>query len=241
MTTAAVENKSIIKRLWGWLTRIFAPRDMTQGAPWKRIAEFAVPMLIGNVAQLLYNTVDTAVVGEFVGDNALSAVGSSGPIVNMLLTLFIGISTGANILAARYFSGKKNKELSDCVHTAVTLSVILGVFVAFLGFFLSTPMLHQMNTDPDVLPLASLYLKIYFLGVPATVVYNFSAAILRAIGDTERPLKFLCISGIVNVALNLVTVICFHMGVAGVAIATAVSQYVAAALVIICLVHSEGA
>ena len=215
--------------------------DMTEGPILKKLIVFALPLMFSGILQLLFNAADIVVVGKFAGSLSLAAVGSTSSLINLLVNFFIGISTGANVLAAKYFSSKRDKDLFDCVHTAVTLSIILGIFVAFFGFFLSTPMLRLMNTDPEVLPLSSLYLKIYFLGIPATVVYNFSAAILRAIGDTERPLKFLCISGIVNVVLNLITVILFHMGVAGVAIATAVSQYVAAALVILCLIRSEGA
>ena len=215
--------------------------DMTEGPILKKLIIFALPLMFSGILQLLFNAADIVVVGKFAGSLSLAAVGSTSSLISLIVNLFIGISTGANVLAARYFSSKENNNLSDCVHTAVTLSMILGVFVGFLGFFLSTPMLSLMNTDPEVLPLASLYLKIYFLGVPATVVYNFSAAILRAIGDTERPLKFLSIAGIINVILNLITVIGFHMGVAGVAIATTVSQYVAATLVITCLIHSEGA
>lgn len=214
--------------------------DMTDGPILKKVIMFALPLMFSGILQLLFNAADIIVVGKFAGSLALAAVGSTSSLISLMVNLFIGISTGANVLAARYFGSRNGRDLSRCVHTAIALSGVLGLFVGILGIFLSTPMLKMMNTDPEVLPLSSLYLKIYFIGVPATVVYNFSAAILRAIGDTDRPLRYLLISGIVNVVLNLITVVGFHMSVAGVAIATATSQYVAAVLVVICLVNSEG-
>lgn len=215
--------------------------DMTHGPILKKVALFSLPLMFSGILQLLFNAADIIVVGKFSGSLALAAVGSSSSLISLLVNVFIGISTGANVLAAKFFGSKNNHDLSRCVHTSIALSGVLGVFVCLLGVFLSTPLLKLMNTDAEVLPLSSLYLKIYFLGIPATVVYNFSAAILRAIGDTDRPLRYLLVSGIVNVVLNLITVVGFHMSVAGVAIATAVSQYVAAGLVIMCLINSEGA
>ena len=214
--------------------------DMTDGPIFSKIIVFALPLMLTSVLQLLFNAADVVVVGKFAGSLALAAVGSTGSLVNLLVNVFIGISTGVNVLAARFYGSKNEREMSRCVHCSIALSGILGIFVGIFGFFVSTPILQRMNTDPSVLPLASLYLKIYFLGVPATVVYNFGAAILRAIGDTERPLRYLLVSGIINVVLNLITVVGFRMSVAGVAIATATSQYVAALLVIQCLVRSEG-
>lgn len=215
--------------------------DMTNGPILRKVALFSLPLMFSGILQLLFNAADIIVVGKFSGSLALAAVGSSSSLISLLVNVFIGISTGANVLAAKFFGSKNNCDLSRCVHTSIALSGVLGIFVCLLGISLSTPLLKMMNTDIEVLPLSSLYLKIYFLGIPATVVYNFSAAILRAIGDTDRPLRYLLVSGIVNVVLNLVTVVGFHMSVAGVAIATAVSQYVAAVLVVSCLVHSEGA
>jgi len=214
--------------------------DMTNGAIFPKIVMFALPLMLSGILQLLFNAADVIVVGKFAGSLALAAVGSNGALINLLVNVFIGISTGANVLVARFYGSHDERELSRCVHCSMGLSAILGVFVGIFGLFLSTPMLSLMNTDPEVLPLASLYLRIYFLGVPATVVYNFGAAVLRAVGDTDRPLKFLMISGVVNVVLNLILVIAFHLDVAGVAIATAVSQYVAAFLVVRCLMQSEG-
>lgn len=215
--------------------------DMTNGPILKKVIVFSLPLLFSGILQLLFNAADIIVVGKFAGSLALAAVGSTTSLISLLVNVFIGISTGANVMAAKFFGSRSNKDLSDCVHTSAALSAVLGIFVGLLGIFLSTPLLQMMNTDPEVLPLSSLYLKIYFVGIPATVIYNFCAAILRAIGDTDRPLRYLLVSGIVNVVLNLITVIGFHMGVAGVAIATAASQYVAAILVVLCLIKSEGA
>ena len=214
--------------------------DMTTGPIFSKILMFVLPLMASGILQLLFNAADVIVVGKFAGSLALAAVGSNGPLINLFVNIFIGISTGANVLVARFYGSHDYDDLSRCVHSAIGISTVLGVMVAILGFFLSTPMLALMNTDPQVLPLASLYLKIYFLGIPATLVYNFGAAILRAVGDTERPLRFLMISGIINVSLNLLLVIVFHLDVAGVGIATAVSQYVSAFLVIRCLMQSEG-
>ena len=213
---------------------------MTEGPIFSKIVLFSLPLMLTGILQLLFNAADVIVVGKFAGSRSLAAVGSNGALINLLVNVFVGISTGANVLVANFFGQRDARGVERCVHCSMGLSAVMGVFVAVLGFFLSTPMLQMMNTDPDVLPLASLYLRIYFLGIPATVVYNFGAAILRAIGDTDRPLMFLLISGVINVILNLLLVIVFHLDVAGVAIATAVSQYVAAILVVLCLVHSEG-
>ena len=214
--------------------------DMTNGPIFSKIILFALPLVLTGILQLLFNAADVIVVGKFAGSLALAAVGSTGSLVNLLVNVFIGTSTGVNVLAARFYGSQDGGGLSRCVHCSMALSGILGIFVGVWGFFLSGPILKLMNTDPEVLPLATLYLRIYFLGVPATVVYNYGAAILSAIGDTDRPLRFLLLSGIINVVLNLITVVGFHMSVAGVAIATAVSQYVAAILVVLCLMNSEG-
>lgn len=214
--------------------------DMTQGSIFPKIVLFSLPLMLTGILQLLFNAADVVVVGKFAGSTSLAAVGSTTALINLLVNLFVGVSTGASVLAARYYGGQQPQDLGRCVHCSIGLSAVFGVFVGFLGFFLSSPMLKLMNTDPAVLPLASLYLRIYFLGVPATVIYNFGSAILRAVGDTDRPLAFLFLSGVINVILNLILVIAFHLDVAGVAIATVVSQYVAASLVILCLMRSEG-
>lgn len=214
--------------------------DMTQGPVFSKVVLFSLPLMLTGILQLLFNAADVVVVGKFAGSTSLAAVGSTTSLINLLVNLFVGVSTGANVLVARYYGGNDRDALGRCVHCSVGLSIVLGLSVGVLGSLLSTPMLRLMNTDPAVLPLASLYLRIYFLGVPATVVYNFGAAILRAIGDTDRPLAFLFLSGIINVVLNLLLVIAFHLDVAGVAIATVVSQYTAALLVLLCLIRSEG-
>ena len=214
--------------------------DMTNGPILTKILMFSLPLMLTSILQLLFNAADIIVVGKFAGSLALAAVGSTGSLINLLVNVFVGISTGVNVLAARYFGSRSDKEMTRCVHSAMALSCVLGIFVGIWGAMLSTPMLRLMNVDPEVLPLSTLYLRIYFIGVPATVVYNFGAAILRAIGDTDRPLRFLMISGVINVVLNLITVVFLDMSVAGVAIATAVSQYVSAFLVVLCLIKSEG-
>lgn len=214
--------------------------DMTNGPIFSKILIFSLPLMFTGILQLLFNAADVIVVGKFAGSLALAAVGSTGSLVNLLINVFIGVSTGVNVLAARFYGSRDNEQMFRCVHCSMALSGILGVFVGIWGYFLSSPMLSLMRTDPEVLPLAALYLRIYFLGIPATVVYNFGAAILRAVGDTDRPLRFLLISGVTNVLLNLLFVVGLKMSVAGVAIATAVSQYVAATLVVLCLIHSQG-
>ena len=214
--------------------------DMTAGPIFSKILIFILPLMASGILQLLFNAADAVVVGKFAGSLSLAAVGSNGALINLLVNVFIGISTGVNVLVARYYGSHDYENLTRCVHSSIGISLILGVIVCIIGQLASTPMLHLMNVDPDVLPLASLYLKIYFLGMPATIVYNFGAAILRAVGDTERPLRFLMLSGITNVVLNMILVIVFHMDVAGVGIATAVSQYIAAFLVVRCLIVTDG-
>ena len=213
---------------------------MTSGPILGKVIMFILPLMASGILQLLFNAADVIVVGKFAGSLSLAAVGSTGSLINLIVNVFIGTATAANVLVSRYYGSQDHFQLSRCVHCSIGLSGVMGVMVCLIGFFFSTPILRLMNTDPEVLPLASLYLKIYFLGTPATLVYNFGAAILRAIGDTERPLRFLMISGVINVVLNLVLVIVFHLNVAGVAIATAVSQYVSAVLVIRCLIHTNG-
>lgn len=212
---------------------------MTSGNILPKLLMFVLPLMASGILQLLFNAADVIIVGKYAGSLALAAVGSNGSLINLLVNVFIGISTGVNVLVARFYGSQDYPELRRCVHCAIGIGSVLGICVALLGFFVSTPILTLMNTDPKVLPLASLYLRIYFFGIPATLVYNFGAAILRAVGDTERPLRFLLIAGIVNVVLNLFFVVVCHLSVAGVAIATAVSQYISAFLVIRCLICTE--
>lgn len=209
--------------------------DMTNGPFLKKILIFSVPLMLTGLLQIAYNTADVIVVGRFVGKEALAAVGSTGSLVNLFLNVFLGLSMGSGVTVARHIGENNEKKVHDCVHTAILLSAICGVFVGILGFFGSSGMLRLMNAPEDVIDLATLYLKIYFLGSPGLLAYNFGAAIVRSTGDTKRPLYILTFSGLINVVLNLILIIVFHMGVSGVAIATIVSQYVSAFLILLYL------
>lgn len=209
--------------------------DMTNGPFLKKILVFSVPLILTGLLQLAYNTADVVVVGRFVGKEALAAVGSTGSLVNLFLNVFLGLSMGSGVMVARHIGEKDDKKIHDCVHTAMLLSVVCGFLVGILGFFASEGMLRIMNAPDDVIELASLYLKIYFLGSPGLLAYNFGASIVRSTGDTKRPLYILTFSGLINVVLNLVLIIVFGLGVSGVAIATIVSQYVSAVLIILYL------
>ena len=213
---------------------------MTEGRPLPQVIRFSVPLALTGILQLLFNAADVIVVGKFDSSTALAAVGATTSLINLLIGAFIGISVGVNILAARYLGCRDEEHVSRTVHTSILLGLGLGVIVFLLGFFLARPLLELMETPEDVLPLSDRYLQIYFIGVPALLLYNFCAAILRAFGDTKRPFYFLAISGVINVALNLLLVIVCHLGVAGVAIATIISEYVSLALAIICLMRMEG-
>ncbi len=214
--------------------------DMCNGPLLGKILLFALPLMLSGILQLLFNAADMIVVGRWAGSNALAAVGSTGSLINLLVNVFIGLSVGANVLVARYYGANQEKELSDMVHTAMLTSFICGVVLIFVGFFVAPVALTAMGTPPEVLDQAVLYIRIYFAAMPAMMVYNFGSAILRAVGDTRRPLYFLSIAGVINVILNLVFVIRFSMDVAGVALATAISQVVSAILVVVCLIRSEG-
>ena len=214
--------------------------DMTNGPLLGKIVRFAIPLALSGILQLLFNAADIVVVGQFVGPTALAAVGSTSAVINLIVNLFMGFSVGANVLAAQYYGAGKNKDLSETVHTAVLSSLAFGVALIFAGVALSRPMLELMGTPADVLDQAVLYMRIYFVGMPVMMLYNFGAAILRAVGDTQRPLYFLLLAGVINVILNLVFVIVFHMGVEGVAIPTVISQCVSAGLVFWCLTKVEG-
>ena len=215
--------------------------DMLNGPVMPKLLSFALPLMLSSMLQLTFNAADVIVVGRFEGDAALAAVGAPGSLINLLINLFLGLSVGANVIVAQCFGAGNFKETWDAVHTSVTLSLISGVLVGVVGFFLAGTFLSMMNTPDEVLPLATAYMRIYFLGMPANMLYNFSAAILRAIGDTRRPLTYLTIAGVVNVLLNLLFVIVFHMGVSGVALATIISQVISAVLVLLCLMRSDGA
>ena len=214
--------------------------DMCNGPLLGKILLFSLPLMLSGILQLLFNAADMVVVGRWGGSNALAAVGSTGSLINLIVNVFIGLSVGANVLIARYYGSGQEKELSEMVHTAMLTAFICGTILIFIGFFAAPVALGAMGTPPEVLDQAVLYVRIYFAAMPAMMVYNFGAAILRAVGDTRRPLYFLLISGIINVILNLIFVIKFNMDVAGVALATAISQVVSAIMVVICLIRSEG-
>ncbi len=214
--------------------------DMTNGPLLGKIVRFAIPLALSGILQLLFNAADIVVVGRFAGSSALAAVGSTGALINLIVTMFMGLSVGTNVLVAQYYGAGNKKDLSETVHTSILASLVFGVVLIALGILLAGPVLEAMGTPEEVLGQAVLYMRIYFLGMPVMMLYNFGAAILRAVGDTQRPLYFLLLAGVVNVALNLFFVIVLHMGVAGVATATAVSQAISAGLVVWCLMKSEG-
>lgn len=213
--------------------------DMCSGPFLGKILMFYIPLMLSGVLQLLFNAADIVVVGQFAGHNALAAVGSTSSLINLLVNFFMGLSIGANVLVARFYGAGQKKELSEMVHTAILTSVVSGFILLVLGIFISGPALRLMETPPDVIDQSTLYMRIYFCGMPFFMAYNFGAAVLRAVGDTKRPLYYLLAAGVINVVLNLIFVILFHMGVAGVAIATMISQAVSAVLVIRCLIHSD--
>ena len=213
--------------------------DMCNGTLMDKLISFSLPLMLSGILQLLFNAVDIIVVGRFTGSQALAAVGSTTALINIFTNLFIGISLGANVLAARFYASGKEKEMSETVHTSITLALISGLVMALAGVLLARFALNLMGTPNDVIAQSVLYMRIYFLGMPFFMLYNYGAAILRAVGDTKRPLFFLVISGMTNAVLNLVLVIVFHMGVAGVAIGTIVSQLISSILVLRCLYTSN--
>ena len=215
--------------------------DLTSGPMLQKIVLFSIPLAASSILQLLFNAADVVVVGRFAGSTALAAVGSNGSLINLLVNLFVGLSLGANVVAARCFGAKDEQGVRDTVQTSVTLGLVSGVALAFVGFFAARGLLELMSCPEDVIDLSTLYLKIYFIGMPMTMLYNFSSALLRAVGDTKRPLYCLAAAGVINVVLNLVFVIGFHMSVAGVALATIISQTVSACMVTRMLMKEEGA
>lgn len=213
--------------------------DMCNGTIMDKLISFSLPLMLSGILQLLFNAVDIVVVGRFTGSQALAAVGSTTALINLFINLFIGVSLGANVLAARYYAAGKQKEMSETVHTAMLFALISGCVMVLAGLFFSRGALELMDTPDDVISQAALYMKIYFMGMPFFMLYNYGAAILRAVGDTKRPLLFLVISGTANAALNLLLVIVFSMGVAGVAVATVISQCISCVMVLSCLIRTE--
>ncbi len=214
--------------------------DMCNGPLFKKIMVFSLPLMLSGVLQLLFNAADIVVVGRFAGSEALAAVGSTSSLINLLVNVFMGLSIGANVMVARYYGAGQHKELDEMIHTAILTSIVSGMALVFIGVIFAKPALTLMGTPDDVINHSVLYMRIYFIGMPVMMLYNFGAAILRAIGDTKRPLYYLLFAGVINVVLNLIFVICFHMGVAGVAAATVASQAVSAFLVVRCLVLNDG-
>ena len=214
--------------------------DMCNGTLMDKLISFSIPLMLSGILQLMFNAVDIIVVGRFAGSESLAAVGSTTALINVFTNLFIGISLGSNVLAARYYAAGKEREMSETVHSSLTLALISGILMAFAGLFFSRTALEWMGTPDDVIDLAALYMKIYFIGMPFFMLYNYGAAILRAVGDTKRPLLFLVVSGLVNAGLNMIFVICFHMAVEGVAIATVISQLLSCIMVLTCLYRTQG-
>ena len=214
--------------------------DMVNGPLASKILFFALPLMLSSVLQLLFNAADVVVVGRFAGSQALAAVGSTGSLINLLVNLFMGLSIGTNVVVAKDLGAGRQDSASRSIHTSITLSLCGGVVLTFLGIALCRQFLVLMQSPPDVIDLATLYMRIYFCGMPANMLYNFGAAILRAQGDTRRPLYFLTAAGIINVCLNLIFVIALDMSVAGVALATIIAQYISATLVLITLTREEG-
>lgn len=209
---------------------LFAPRDMTEGAPWKRIVEFSIPMLIGNVAQQFYNTADSIVVGRFIGDNALAAVGSAGPVLNLLLVLFVGIAVGAGIMVSQYYGAKDRQNLSRTIGTCITLTAIASLVIMIIGPLVTMPLLELLNTPPSIIDWCADYLIIFFLGSAGFAFYNILSGILRGLGDSLSALVFLLVATFLNIVLDILFVAYFGMGVGGVALATVIAQVVSAIL-----------
>lgn len=213
--------------------------DMTEGNIFRHLITFAMPLLVGNIFQQLYNMVDTWVVGNYVSNEAFSAVGSVGPIINMLIGFFLGLSSGAGVVISQYYGAKRYEEVHKTVHTAIVMTLMLGVLFTAVGVAMTPFMLGFMKTPENVFPESSAYLRIYFSGVLGLMLYNIGAGILRAVGDSRRPFYFLMVSAVLNTVLDLVFVLVFRMGVQGVAYATIIAQGVSAVLVVLTLMRSD--
>ena len=214
--------------------------NMTEGPLLSRILSFSGPLILTGILQLLYNAADVIVVGNYAGHEALAAVSSTGALINLLVNVFMGLGVGASVVIARNYGARDIPAMRRAEHTAMTLALFMGIGVGIFGFVMAKPLLQMMDSPPDVIDGAALYVRIYFLGMPANMLYNFGAAAMRAVGDTRRPMIYLMLSGLVNVLLNLLLVIVFHMDVAGVAIATVASQVVSMVLVLLCLFRTRG-
>ncbi len=215
--------------------------NMTEGSLLPKILLFSLPLMLSSILQLLFNAADVIVVGQFAGSQSLAAVSSTGALVNLITNLFIGLSIGSNVIVARNLGAGKYKETSEAVATSIMIALFGGLAIGVIGFLFARPLLEMMSSPANVIDLSTLYLKIYFFGMPAVMLYNYGAAILRAQGDTKRPLYFLTLAGVLNVLMNLFFVIVLKLNVAGVALATILSQYVSAYLVVQCLIQDPGA
>ncbi len=213
-----------------FLKKLFAPIDMTQGRPGKQIVAFTIPMLIGNIAQQLYNTVDSIIVGHYVGDNALAAVGSAGPILNLLLVLFVGVSVGAGIMVSQYFGARQREELSKSIGCCITMTFVSILFVMILAPFVTMPLLRLLNTPVSIIGWCDSYLMILFMGIAGSAFYNILGGVLRGLGDSVSALVYLLVATALNIVLDLLFVAGFGMGVAGVALATVIAQWISAFL-----------
>ena len=214
--------------------------DMCSGPIFSKMIVYALPLMFSSVLQLMFNAADMVVAGRFVGSEALAAVGATGPLVSLLVGVFTGLSVGTDVLVARYIGARDAKKVSAAVHTSIAVSLVFGTLLLVMGMLASRPLLELMGTPADVMDASLAYTRIYFIGMPVTMLYNFGAAVLRAMGDTKRSMYFLIIAGIVNVVLNVFFIVVLHMGVAGVALATVISQAVSAVLVLICLLRADG-
>lgn len=215
--------------------------DMCNGPLFSKVFIFALPIMAMYILQLMFNTADMVVVGHFSGSKALAAVGATGSLINLIITLFMGLSVGTTVVVAQDYGADKPDGVSRSVHTSIAVSIIGGLLVMILGILLCRPLLEMMGTPEDIIGLSVVYMKIYFISTPANMVFNFAAAILRAVGDSRRPMYYLIIAGILHVIFNLFFVIVLHMGVAGVAFATVISEYLSVMLIMICLYRCEGA
>lgn len=213
--------------------------DIVNGGLWKNILMFAIPLAVSSVLQQLFNSVDVAVVGKFATSQDQAAVGCTGALINLMINLFVGISVGANVVISNYLGSKKDDKVKSAVHTSIVIALVSGIFLLVIGIIVARPVLVLMDTPADTLDLAVDYMKIYFLGMPFIMLYNFGAAILRSIGDTKRPLYCLTVAGVLNAALNLFLVIVFHLGVTGVAIATVISNIVSSLMITYILIHEN--
>ena len=214
--------------------------DMSTGSLLPKLIRYTIPVMISGILQLLFNAADLVVVGRFAGSDALAQVGATTAIIHLIVNLLIGLATGTNVIIARYYGAKDAKGMSETVHTTMVLAIIGGVIIGVVGTVFARPLLTMMGTPPEILDGAVLYMQIVFVGMPISAIYNYGSAILRAVGDTQRPLYFLAAAGILNVILNLFFVIVCKMTVEGVALATTISQVLSMVLVVRCLIKSEG-